>query len=59
MFAAESPVTHPAGTVLTFHLSQRHGGWNSDDWKLRATYRLAYDGAFRFSANGGFRCAAD
>ena len=36
----------------------RGGGWNSDDWKLRTTYRLAYNGDFRFSANGGFRCAA-
>ena len=35
----------------------RGGAWNSDAWKLRTTYRLAYDPAFRFAANGGFRCA--
>jgi iron(II)-dependent oxidoreductase len=34
----------------------RGGAWNSDDRKLRATYRLAYRGDFRFAANGGFRC---
>ena len=37
----------------------RGGAYNSHDWKLRATYRLAYDGDFRFSASGGFRCVAD
>ena len=37
----------------------RGGAYNSHDWKLRATYRLAYDGDFRFSASGGFRCARD
>ena len=26
---ARSPI--PSGTVLTFHLKQNHGGWNSDD----------------------------
>ena len=34
----------------------RGGAYNSHAWKLRATYRLAYDGDFRFSASGGFRC---
>jgi len=37
----------------------RGGAWNSDDWKLRATYRMAYRGDFRFAANGGFRCVSD
>ncbi len=37
----------------------RGGAWNSDTWKLRTTYRMAYRGAFRFAANGGFRCAGD
>ena len=37
----------------------RGGAFNSDDWRLRPTYRLAYDGDFRFSANGGFRCVHD
>ncbi|HWB08052.1 MAG TPA: PSD1 and planctomycete cytochrome C domain-containing protein [Pirellulales bacterium] len=31
VFVAERPITHPAGTLLTFYLSQKHGGWNSDD----------------------------
>ena len=46
----------PAARTEEFRVL-RGGGWNSDDWKLRATYRLAYDGDFRFSATGGFRCA--
>ncbi|MGH6923795.1 MAG: formylglycine-generating enzyme family protein [Propylenella sp.] len=35
----------------------RGGAWNSDPEHLTTTYRLAYDPAFRFAANGGFRCA--
>lgn len=31
VFTAETPITHPKGTLLTFYLSQKHGGWNSDD----------------------------
>ncbi len=31
VFVAAKPVSFPNGTVLTFALSQRHGGWNSDD----------------------------
>jgi hypothetical protein len=31
VFLAEKPVSHPQGTILTFRLSQDHGGWNSDD----------------------------
>ena len=31
VFTAESPVSNPSGTVLTFYLGQHHGGWNSDD----------------------------
>ena len=37
----------------------RGGAWNSDEWKLRTTYRMAYRSEFRFAANGGFRCAVD
>lgn len=37
----------------------RGGAWNSDEWKLRTTYRMAYRGEFRFAANGGFRCVSD
>ncbi len=31
VFLAEKPIAHPKGTILTFHLTQNHGGWNSDD----------------------------
>ena len=37
----------------------RGGAWNSDEWKMRTTYRMAYRGNFRFAANGGFRCVFD
>jgi iron(II)-dependent oxidoreductase len=50
--------TQPAEERHEFRVL-RGGAWNSDDQKLRATYRLAYRGDFRFAANGGFRCAAD
>ncbi|MCI0628402.1 MAG: PSD1 and planctomycete cytochrome C domain-containing protein [Acidobacteria bacterium] len=31
VFTAETPISHPGGSLLTFYLSQKHGGWNSDD----------------------------
>jgi hypothetical protein len=31
VFTAETPIWHEGGTVLTVYLSQKHGGWNSDD----------------------------
>lgn len=31
VFNAETPIANPGGTILTFYLSQKHGGWNSDD----------------------------
>ncbi|OAI46598.1 hypothetical protein AYO44_11085 [Planctomycetaceae bacterium SCGC AG-212-F19] len=31
VFVAEKPIEVPDGAVLTFHLKQMHGGWNSDD----------------------------
>jgi hypothetical protein len=31
VFLAEKPIANPNGIVLTFHLTQNHGGWNSDD----------------------------
>jgi hypothetical protein len=31
VFNAEKPIVHPKGTLLTFLLTQDHGGWNSDD----------------------------
>jgi len=48
----------PAARAKRFRVL-RGGAWNSDRRKLRTTYRLAYDPAFRFAANGGFRCAGD
>ncbi|MCI0422511.1 MAG: PSD1 and planctomycete cytochrome C domain-containing protein [Acidobacteria bacterium] len=31
VFAAGTPIANPKGTLLTFYLNQKHGGWNSDD----------------------------
>ena len=31
VFTAETPITNPEGTILTFYLSQKQGGWNSND----------------------------
>jgi hypothetical protein len=31
VFVPEKPVAFKGGAVLTFHLKQNHGGWNSDD----------------------------
>jgi len=31
VFDAEAPISYPGGAILTFYLSQKHGGWNSDD----------------------------
>ena len=31
IFIPEKPIEFPKGAVLTFHLKQNHGGWNSDD----------------------------
>ena len=31
VFTAEKPIAFPGGAILTFHLTQNHGGWNSDD----------------------------
>jgi mono/diheme cytochrome c family protein len=47
VFVAEKPVSFPAGAVLTFELSQRHGGWNSDDNQSHnlGRYRLSVTNA--------------
>ena len=34
----------------------RGGSWKNNAWKLRSTYRMAYNDDFRFAANGVFRC---
>ncbi len=31
VFLADKPIAFAKGTLLTFHLTQNHGGWNSDD----------------------------
>jgi hypothetical protein len=31
VFNLEKPISFPSGAVLTLHLAQNHGGWNSDD----------------------------
>jgi len=31
VFVADRNVAFPGGTILTIHLAQNHGGWNSDD----------------------------
>ena len=31
VFTLAKPIEFPGGTILTFHLKQNHGGWNSDD----------------------------
>src|SRR5207245_3056918 len=31
VFLAQTPISNPGGTLLTFYLAQNHGGWNSDD----------------------------
>jgi hypothetical protein len=31
VFLAEKPIANPLGTILTFAITQSHGGWNSDD----------------------------
>jgi hypothetical protein len=31
VFQAKEPVGFTNGTIITFHLKQNHGGWNSDD----------------------------
>ena len=44
VFTVKTPISHPEGTLLRFHLSQKHGGANSDD---NQNHNL---GRFRISA---------
>ncbi len=46
VFLPDKPIDNPAGTRITFHLAQNHGGWNSDD---NQTNNL---GRFRLSVTG-------
>jgi hypothetical protein len=53
VFVPEKPVEVPSGAVLTFHLKQMHGGWNSDDNQNNNL------GRFRFSVTSADRPTAD
>ncbi|HKP11659.1 MAG TPA: DUF1549 and DUF1553 domain-containing protein [Blastocatellia bacterium] len=53
VFTLEKPITNAGGTVLTFYLTQNHGGWNSDD---NQTNNL---GRFRLSITGAPGAMAD
>ena len=47
VFVADKAVSFPGGAVLTFALTQRHGGWNSDDNQTNnlGRYRLSVTNA--------------
>ena len=53
VFEAAKPVVFPAGAILTFYLTQNHGGWNSDD---NQNDNL---GRFRLSVTGTPGASAD
>src|SRR5207248_3746320 len=53
VFNAAENVAKPGGTVLTFHLVQKHGGWNSDDHMNNNL------GRFRLSVTGKADAVAD
>ena len=53
VFQLETPITNPAGTVLTFYLRQDHGGANSDDNEANNLGRI------RLSVTAAPNAAAD
>ena len=53
VFIPEQPVAFPHGAILTFRLSQNHGGWNSDD---NQNHNL---GRYRLSVTGATNAVAD
>ena len=53
VFTLKTPISHPEGTLLKFHLSQKHGGANSDD---NQNHNL---GRFRISATTTAGVTAD
>ena len=53
VFTAAEPISNPGGTILTFYISQKHGGWNSDD---NQNHNL---GRFRLSVTTDPDAAAD
>jgi len=53
VFVPESPIANDNNATITFHLSQNHGGWNSDD---NQTHNL---GRFRLSITSAKEPRAD
>jgi hypothetical protein len=53
VFTTSQNIARPGGTVVTFRLVQRHGGWNSDDHMNNNL------GRFRLSVCGDASAAAD
>jgi mono/diheme cytochrome c family protein len=53
VFNPSAPVVHPKGTILTFYLTQNHGGWNSDDNQSNNI------GRFRLSISSAVDAEAD
>ena len=53
VFVLDKPIQFAKGAVVTFKLTQNHGGWNSDD---NQTHNL---GRFRFSVTSGEGAQAD
>jgi mono/diheme cytochrome c family protein len=53
VFNADKAVENPGGSLLTFYLSQKHGGWNSDD---NQSHNL---GRFRLSITQSPNAVAD
>jgi hypothetical protein len=53
VFVFDKPIRFPQGAVLTFHLVQNHGGWNSDDNQNNNL------GRFRFSVTDHPNAEAD
>ena len=53
VFTVKTSISHPQGTLLIFHLSQKHGGANSDD---NQNHNL---GRFRISATTTPEVTAD
>ena len=53
IFETEENIAQPGGTQLTFHLVQKHGGWNSDD---NQTMNM---GRFRVSASAAMKSPSE
>jgi mono/diheme cytochrome c family protein len=53
VFVVEKPIELPNGALVTFHLKQNHGGWNSDDNQNNNL------GRFRFSVTDADQVVAD